>query len=147
MIKMVQMVKLKRHTSANFIYKNQPVWLRKPLTINPANTALIPKDNPIHGIYANPAEWYKNPTKSPKKQATKPNKGPITIPVSMDKNKVKENWVSASLNSKNIFETTQKAVKTNVITDNRAFIVVFRALGKLKDATWKHQNGWRGIHQ
>ena len=32
----------------------------------------------------------------------------------MDKNKVKENCVSASLNSKNIFETTQKAVNTAI---------------------------------
>ena len=111
---MVQMVKLKMHASASLTYKNHLCLLCKPLTISPAIIAFTPKATPIHGIYTNPAEWYKNPTKSPKKQATKPNNGPITTPVSMDKNKVKENCVSASLNSKNIFETTQKAVNTAI---------------------------------
>ena len=82
--------------------------------MNPEITELSPSESPTHGIYINPAEWYKKPTKSPKKQATKPKIGPMIIPVSMDKNSVKENCVSASLNSKNIFETTQKAVKTEI---------------------------------
>ena len=109
---MVQMVKLSKHTNDNLTYKNHFCSPRQPFTTKPAIIELTPIDKPIHGMYANPAEWYKKPTKSPKKQATKPNNGPITIPVNMDKNKVNENCVSANLNSKNIFDTTQKAVNT-----------------------------------
>ena len=63
------MVRLSNQTRASFIYKNHAFSLCHPLTTKPAITAVIPREIPTHGIYANPAEWYKNPTKSPKKQA------------------------------------------------------------------------------
>ena len=56
-------------------------------------------------------ELYKKPTRSPKKPATKPKIGPNTIPASTEAKIVKENCVSANLNS-NIFAITTKAVMT-----------------------------------
>ena len=114
MISIVQIVRLNKHTNANFTYKKHGRLLGKPLTINPAIIEVTPRESPIHGMYANPAEWYKKPTKSPKKQAINPKTGPIIIPVNAERNKVRENCVSASLNSKNIFDTTQNAVKTAI---------------------------------
>ena len=77
--------------------------------IKPAMVAVIPIESPTHGIYIYPAELYKKPTRSPKKQAAKPKIGPMIIPVNADATIVKENCVSANLNS-NIFAITTKAV-------------------------------------
>lgn len=76
----------------------------------PAKNATNPMLSPIHGIYKKPPELYKKPTKSPKKHATNPYTGPITIPVSAEKKMVNENCVSANLNSKNMLHTTHSAV-------------------------------------
>ena len=98
--------KVKTHTSASLIKIANLNFKSNKLIIIPEIKATIPMLNPIHGIYIKPPELYKNPTKSPKKHATKPYNGPIIIPVIAEKNKVSENCVSANLNSKNILQIT-----------------------------------------
>jgi hypothetical protein len=68
----VQIKKVKMQTSNNFRYKANLNLNSKQFIIRPEISATIPIANPIHGIYIKPAELYKNPTKSPKKQATNP---------------------------------------------------------------------------
>ena len=109
----VQIAKVKTQINASLTYKNHLLFEGIPLTINPEIIAVKPIEIPIHGIYVNPDELTKKPTKSPKKHATNPNNGPIITPDSADIIKVNENCVSNSLNS-NIFEATINAVTTPI---------------------------------
>ena len=109
----VQTAKVSKQTKASLTYKNHLLFEGIPLTIKPAINAVKPMETPTHGIYANPDELTKNPTKSPRKHAANPNNGPMIIPAKADIIKVSENCVSNNLNS-NIFDATTNAVTTPI---------------------------------
>lgn len=113
LIATVQSAKVSRQTKPSLIYKNHLNLEGIPPTIKPDKNAVSPMEIPIHGIYANPEELIKKPTKSPRKHAANPNSGPIISPESADIISVKENCVSNSLNS-NIFAATINAVTTPI---------------------------------